>query len=97
MQIIGATGHIGFRVLVDTLKAGYTVRASVRRDAQGATLKSHSEIQPYAASLETVVVPDITVDGAFDAVLDGVVYVLHIASPLPKGVSEPPGQSTVMF
>lgn len=34
-----------------------------------------------------MVVPDITIDGAFDNVLQDVKYVLHIASPVPGAVS----------
>lgn len=62
------------------------MRASVRREAQGEQLKSHPKIQPYAAKLEFVTVPDITKEGAFDNVLDDVVYIQHIASPLAKPV-----------
>ena len=28
--ITGATGHLGFRVLLDALQHGYTIRAAVR-------------------------------------------------------------------
>lgn len=87
-QLTGATGHVGFKVLVDLLKAGYSVRASVRRAEQGETLKTHKKVAPYASKFESVVVPDITIDGAFDSVLDGVVYIEHIASPLPNFVSQ---------
>jgi hypothetical protein len=33
-----------------------------------------------------VVVPDILKDGAFDATLKDVTYIIHIASPLPRKV-----------
>lgn len=59
----------------------------MRKEAQVETLKSHPKVQPYAAKLDLVVVPDITIDGAFDGVLDGVSYIQHIASPLPRPVS----------
>ena len=45
---------------------------------------------PYADSVEFIVVKDITADGAFDAALDGVSYIAHLASPLPSAVSEEP-------
>lgn len=61
----------------------------MRNEAQIETLKSHALIKPYADKLEGVVVPDITVDGAFDEALRDVVGVLHLASPLPKPVSSP--------
>ena len=43
-------------------------------------------LAPSLDRIEFVIVPDITVPGAFDNVLDGVKYIQHIASPLPKPV-----------
>jgi nucleoside-diphosphate-sugar epimerase len=37
-------------------------------------------------TVDFVVVPDITVNGAFDKALKDVAGVLHVASPLPKEV-----------
>ncbi|KAE9366925.1 NAD(P)-binding protein [Stipitochalara longipes BDJ] len=84
--ITGATGFIGFAVLIDALKAGYRLRVSVRRHSSIEELSSHPKIAPYISknAVEFVVVPDITVDGAFDEVLKDVIGVLHVASPLPK-------------
>ena len=86
-KITGATGFIGFAVLSNLLKAGYRVRISVRRDAQIEVIKQRPSIKLFADQLTFVVVPDITVDGAFDAALQGVVYIQHIASPIPRQVS----------
>jgi nucleoside-diphosphate-sugar epimerase len=86
-QITGITGHVGFKVLVTALQAGYTVRGAIRREAQIDTIKSQASIRPFLDQLSFVIVPDITVDGAFDAALKDVTYVLHIASPLPAPVS----------
>ena len=36
--------------------------------------------------IEFFIVPDITADGAFDDVLKDVVFVEHVASPLPRAV-----------
>jgi uncharacterized protein YbjT (DUF2867 family) len=74
-------------VLVTALQAGYRVRASVRRSEQSEQIKSAKSIQPYLNKLEFIVVPDITVDGAFDAALKDVIFVEHIASPLARPVS----------
>ncbi|RDW69913.1 hypothetical protein BP5796_08310 [Coleophoma crateriformis] len=87
--ITGATGHVGFAVLTDLLKAGYRVRASVRKAAQGDMLKGHAFVQPFAENFESVVVPDGTVEGAFDKILDGVTYIEHIASPPPQPSEDP--------
>jgi uncharacterized protein YbjT (DUF2867 family) len=87
--ITGATGFVGFAVLLEALKANYRVRISVRRASQVEELKSHHLIAPFASKLEAVVVPDITAEGAFDAALEGVTYIEHVASPLPKPVYTP--------
>lgn len=60
----------------------------MRKAAQIETLKSHVLIAPFVEKgvVEFVVVPDITIKGAFDEALKDVVGVLHIASPLPAPV-----------
>ena len=85
-KITGATGFIGFAVLLETLQAGYRVRASVRLASQITTLRAHPLLQPFLHHLDLVVVPDITLVGAFDDVLKDVIYVEHVASPLPNPV-----------
>ncbi|KAL5344293.1 hypothetical protein ACLOAV_010722 [Pseudogymnoascus australis] len=82
--ITGATGFVGFAVLLQALRTGYRVRISVRHESQAEEIKQHAKIQPYVSSLQVVVVPDITEDGAFDAALAGVTYIEHVASPLPN-------------
>jgi nucleoside-diphosphate-sugar epimerase len=87
LQATGVTGHVGFRVLVYVLQSGYNVRAVVRREAQIDTIKSQKSIKPYLDHLSFTIVPDITVDHAFDDALKDITYVLHVASPLPSPVS----------
>lgn len=87
LQITGITGHVGFRVLVHALQSGYTIRGIVRREAQIDAIKTRASIQPFLDRLSFAIVPDITVDGAYDAVLKDVTYVVHVASPLPTDVS----------
>lgn len=87
--ITGATGFIGFAVLLDSLKAGYRVRASVRQASQITTLRAHPLIQPFLHNLDFVVVPDITTVGAFDDVLKDVIFIEHVASPLPNPALDP--------
>ncbi|KAF6787091.1 3-beta hydroxysteroid dehydrogenase [Colletotrichum sojae] len=82
LVITGVSGHVGFRVLVEALSRGYAVRAIIRKPEQAAMIKNTKSILPYLTQLETVVVPDLLVVGAFDGVLDGAVGVVHVASPL---------------
>lgn len=80
-QATGVTGHVGFAVLVKALQSGYRVRAAVRRAEQESELRANCLISPFQDRLEFVVVPDITLDGAFDNALQDVTYIEHIASP----------------
>jgi nucleoside-diphosphate-sugar epimerase len=77
---------VGFRVLATALAAGYRVRATVRKQDQIDTIKATKSIKPHVSNLEIVVVPDILKDGAFDAALKDVTYIIHVASPLSKEV-----------
>ena len=59
---------------------GYSVRAVVRNVAKGDALKA---IFPsHADKLETVVVENNEIDGAYDSAVQGVDVVIHLASPL---------------
>ncbi|KAL7791484.1 hypothetical protein V8C37DRAFT_382531 [Trichoderma ceciliae] len=80
--LTGATGMIGFKILVQVLKAGYRVRAAVRNQAGFDRISALKPLAPYASQVESVIVPDITVPGAYDEAVKGVKYVVHIASPL---------------
>lgn len=79
--VTGATGFIGSQVVATALKDGYHVRVSVRKPEQIDTLKGifHND----ASRLQFVVVPDISVPGAFDSALDDVQVIFHLASPMP--------------
>jgi nucleoside-diphosphate-sugar epimerase len=79
--VTGATGFIGSQVVASALRDGYTVRVSVRKPEQIETLKGifHNDV----SRLQFVVVPDISVPGAFDKALDDVQVIFHLASPMP--------------
>jgi nucleoside-diphosphate-sugar epimerase len=87
--LTGGTGHIGYRTLIEALRAGYKVRASIRRESSIAEIKSTKSIQPYLSELSFVIVEDITKDGAFDEAVKDVSYIVHIASPLPSPTEDP--------
>lgn len=86
--LTGATGHLGFRTLVDLLKAGYRVRAAVRSTTapKVAKIKASPEIAALGLAPDTltfVTVPDFLAPDAFDAATKDVKYVVHLASPIP--------------
>lgn len=84
--LTGATGFLGFRVLVTALKAGYRVRIVVRSESKVSKVlatPSVKSINPSSEQLSWTVVPDITVPGAYDQAVKGATYVIHCASPIP--------------
>ncbi|KAL1979569.1 hypothetical protein VTN96DRAFT_5556 [Rasamsonia emersonii] len=88
--ITGATGHVGFRVLVSALNAGYRVRAAVRNQAKADAILAAPSIQAIAPGggdrLTFVFVPDLLAPGAYDDAVRDVDYVIHVASPLARGI-----------
>lgn len=54
-----------------------------RKLSSAEKLKDLPSIKPYAESLEFIEVPDMLAEGAFDSAVQGVEYILHLASPSP--------------
>ncbi|KAL7651538.1 hypothetical protein ACMYSQ_011247 [Aspergillus niger] len=84
--ITGSNGHIGFRVLVETLKAGDRIRAAVRSPEKAENILASSSIKALQPGdrLSFVQVPDLEVDGAYDSAIQGTQYAIHVASPIPS-------------
>jgi nucleoside-diphosphate-sugar epimerase len=91
--ITGVTGHVGFRTLIQALQAGYWVRAAVRSHSKAQAILSHPKIQALNAGqrLTFTIVPDLACLSAYDEAVEGVRYIIHIASPLMMG-KLPPGK-----
>jgi nucleoside-diphosphate-sugar epimerase len=73
---------IGFKILMALLEAGYSVRAATRNQAGFDRVSSLKPVARFKAQLSGVIVPDITVPGAYDEAVQGVKYIIHVASPL---------------
>lgn len=93
--ITGASGHVGFRILISALQAGYFVRAAVRSQAKAQNLLSHPETRAFntQSQLTFSIVPDIAIPSAYDESVRDVRYIIHTASPLmsnkpPTGLDE---------
>ncbi|KAF9792201.1 D-lactaldehyde dehydrogenase [Thelephora terrestris] len=85
--VTGANGFVAIHIVDNLLKNGYFVRATIRSESKEAHLKKL--FSKYGDKLEFVVVPDITRDGAFDHVVDGLDAILHTASPFQYDVKDP--------
>ncbi|KAL5611987.1 hypothetical protein BROUX41_000450 [Berkeleyomyces rouxiae] len=77
--VTGGSGFIAVHTIDLLFKKGYEVITTVRSESKAAYLKEKFSGHP----LETAIVPDIAIEGAFDEVAKtpGIVYVLHTASP----------------
>ena len=86
--ITGATGHLGFKTLLDALTAGYRVRAAVRSESKADVITSNAAFKAAnipEGQLSFVIVSDLAVPGAYDEAVKDVKYVIHIASPITTG------------
>jgi nucleoside-diphosphate-sugar epimerase len=83
--LTGVTGFIGAATAQKALQAGYRLRLAVRKEA--AIEKTKAIFSEYSDKIEFVVVPDITAENAFAKFLDGVDYILHLASPLANSTN----------
>lgn len=75
-------------MLYIALSQGYRVRGVVRKEEQISKIKSHPLLDGLTSGVEFVVIPDLGEAGAFDAVLDGISVIIHLASPLAIEVRE---------
>ncbi|KAF2651003.1 cinnamoyl-CoA reductase [Lophiostoma macrostomum CBS 122681] len=83
--ITGATGFIGFRILLDVLKAGHRVRVVVRSREKADSLSHHPKLKDHyeRARFDFSLVQDFAELGAWDEALRDVTHIMHVASPLP--------------
>ncbi|KAF9893485.1 hypothetical protein FE257_010797 [Aspergillus nanangensis] len=82
--ITGASGFIGSATALEALKAGYRLRVCLRRPAD----YLRTLFSKYSQQVEYVFILDLTDESAFRDKLDGVDFVLHLASPLPHGTNK---------
>ncbi|KAF5269049.1 hypothetical protein FOXYS1_44 [Fusarium oxysporum] len=89
--LTGATGHVGYAVLVKALEAGYNVRVILRDMSRADAILSSGPVQKTLSTknldLSFVHVPDFTAPDAFGLVLSNVTHVVHVASALRRGTS----------
>ncbi|KAH6916430.1 D-lactaldehyde dehydrogenase [Coprinopsis sp. MPI-PUGE-AT-0042] len=85
--VTGGNGFIALYVVKTLLERGNSVRASVRSESKGRLLQKlfHS----HGDRLEIVVVPDMTVEGAWDEAVKGVQAIEHIATVVDSSNANP--------
>lgn len=81
--VTGITGFIGSHIAVQLLNAGYVVRGSMRNlDRKDSIRKILRENASGSDNLEFVK-GELTVSEDWDKAMEGIDYVMHVASPLP--------------
>jgi dihydroflavonol-4-reductase len=88
--VTGATGFIAQHCMMQLLEAGFlvrgTARAPDRRAEVVAVLSPHlSDVARRGLDSLDVMAADLTSDEGWRSALEGCRYVLHVASPLPRG------------
>ena len=85
--VTGGSGFIGSRALLELLKAGHTVRTTVRNLSREGELRSLLKVNGADARERlSVFAADLERDAGWAEAVNGADYVLHMASPFPAGV-----------
>ncbi|PAV17621.1 D-lactaldehyde dehydrogenase [Pyrrhoderma noxium] len=87
--VSGVNGFLGSWVARTLLDQGFSVRGVVREEQKGKYLLDIFKDEVSEGRFEIVVVPDMTVSGAFDEAVKGVDAIEHTASPLHMNAVDP--------
>lgn len=88
--VTGGSGFVAGWVLVELLKRGHRVRATVRSAAKEAAVRAAIARGGVATDLLSFATADLTREEGWDAAAAGCAYVLHVASPLGSGAERGP-------
>lgn len=80
--ITGGTGYVGGWAIAMALEQGFHVRATLRDKATGATVRQNLAGFSTASDRLSFVEADLTADRSWDTAMQGMDYVLHVASPM---------------
>lgn len=87
--VTGGTGFVASWCIVELLRRGYTVRATLRDLAKAPKVRATVASAVDPGDRLTYCVADLTSDDGWDAACDGCAYVLHVASPLGGASRDP--------
>ena len=88
--VTGASGFIAQQLILDLLAAGHDVRGTVRDLARGEALKRTLANHSDRADALELVEADLEGDAGWDAAVEGVDVIHHVASPFPLGTPKDP-------
>ena len=93
--VTGGSGYLGGWCIVELLRRGYRVRATVRNPAREREVHEAVASQVDPAHHLTVHQADLMSDEHWDNVIEGTDYVLHVASPFPPTQPKDPDELIV--
>jgi dihydroflavonol-4-reductase len=82
--VTGGSGFIASWCIIELLRRGYRVRATMRTAARERDLRAMIETQIDARDRLLCVVADLGSDAGWIEAVRGSDYILHIASPFPS-------------
>lgn len=80
--VTGGTGYVGGWAIVALLERGYDVRTTVRSSSKESQVRAAVASETDLTDRLSFAHADLLHDHGWDAAMDGIDYVLHIASPL---------------
>jgi dihydroflavonol-4-reductase len=93
--VTGGSGYLGTQLIAALLRAGCSVRATVRPTAQEAGLRAAVRRGDADDAGLEIVVADLTVDDGWAAAMGGCDEVHHVASPIPSVQPKDPDELIV--
>ena len=93
--VTGGSGFLGSWCLVELLRRGYRVRATVRDLSREPEVRAMLEPEVEVGDRLSVHVADLTDDAGWESAIDGCDYVLHVASPFPPQQPDDPDELIV--
>jgi len=93
--VTGGSGFLGGWCVVELLRAGYRVRATVRDRARESEVRAMLARAVEAGDRLALVAADLNADEGWDEAVAGCDYVLHVASPFPPVQPKDPDELIV--
>ncbi len=80
--VTGGTGYVAGWCVAELLKRGYRVRTTVRNQSKEDVVRCAVAAEADPAGRLSFAIADLTSDAGWPEAMDGVDYVLHVASPM---------------
>jgi len=93
--VSGGSGYLGGWCLIELLRRGYEVRATVRDLAREPDVRAAIGSEVLADNRLTVLAADLSSDAGWEEAVRGCDYVLHVASPFPPTQPKDPDELIV--